>query len=70
MNCIGGLNSCDFAMNWTLRRIEAPMRKWSMNEEWLGARITGPLGGTRSASMPRTRKSVHAKSVVAMRTIS
>ena len=59
MNCIGGLKSCDFAMNCTLRRIEAPMRKWSMNEEWLGARITGPLAGTCSASMPRTRNRTH-----------
>ena len=59
MNCIGGLKSCDFAMNCTLRRIEAPMRKWSMNEEWLGARITAPLGGTCSASMPRTRNRIH-----------
>ena len=43
MNCIGGLKSCDLAMNRTLRRIEAPRKKWSMNEKWLGARITGPL---------------------------
>ena len=27
-----------------------------MNEKWFGARITGPLGGTFSAAMPRARK--------------
>ena len=27
-----------------------------MNDEWFGARMTGPLGGTCSALMPRARK--------------
>ena len=38
------LNSCDLPMNWTRRRMNTPVKKWSMNEAWLGARITGPLG--------------------------
>ena len=46
-------------MNDTLRRIDAPRKKWSMNEEWFGARITGPLAGTSSGAMPRTRNAVH-----------
>ena len=29
-----------------------PAKKWSMNEPWLGARITGPLG-TFSVPSPR-----------------
>src|SRR3712207_8809199 len=40
----------DFAMKRTFRRIAAPRKKWSMNEKWFGARITAPLGGTRSGS--------------------
>jgi hypothetical protein len=58
MNCIGGLKSCDFAMNATLRRTKAPMKKWSRNDEWFGARITGPLPGTRSAAIPRARNTI------------
>ena len=46
-------------MNRTLRRIDAPRKKWSMNEKWFGARMTGPLGGTCSVAMPRARKNVH-----------
>jgi hypothetical protein len=57
-------------MNRTLRRIEVPRKKWSMNEEWFGARITGPVFGTFSAKTPRVRKNVHANSVVAIRTAS
>ena len=38
-------------MNRTLRRIETPRKKWSMNEKWLGARITGPDGGTLSLAI-------------------
>ena len=48
------LNSCDLPMNWTRRRMNAPVKKWSMNEAWLGARITGPFG-TLSAPNPRAR---------------
>jgi hypothetical protein len=33
-------------MNRTLRRIAAATKKWSMNEKWFGARMTGPVGGT------------------------
>ena len=36
--------------------MNAPAKKWSMNEAWLGARITGPLG-TFSAPYPSARKS-------------
>ena len=56
IHCIGGLNSCDFAMNETRRRRKMPMKKWSMNEKWFGARISGPLGGTRSAPSALARK--------------
>ena len=70
MNCIGRLNSCDLAMKRTLRRMKAPIRKWSMKEKWLGARITGPLAGTFSEEMQRVRKKVSAYSVVSMRTSS
>ena len=49
-----GLNSCDLAMNWIRRRMNAPAKKWSMNEAWLGARMTGPLG-TFSEPNPRAR---------------
>ena len=31
-------------MNWMCLRTNAPAKKWSMNDAWLGARITGPLG--------------------------
>jgi hypothetical protein len=57
-------------MNRTLRRMKAAKKKWSMFEKWLGARITGPLGGTRSAPTPRARNSVQAQSEVTTRTIS
>ena len=56
----GRLNICDLAMNRTLRRIETPRKKWSMNEKWFGARITGPVPGTFSAATPRVRKTIHA----------
>jgi hypothetical protein len=70
MNCIGRLNSCDLAMNRTFRRIADPRKKWSMNEKWFGARMTGPLGGTWSASMVRVRKTIHESSDVTIRTSS
>ena len=57
-------------MNDTRRRMNAPTKKWSMNEKWFGARISGPCAGTRSAPTPRARKNVHAVSDVAMRTSS
>ena len=60
MNCIGGTKSCDLAMNRTRRRMNAPAKKWSMNEKWFGARMTGPVAGTRSAPRLRERKNVHA----------
>ena len=66
---IPGLNSCDLAMNWIRRRMNAPMKKWSMNEAWLGARITGPLG-TFSLAMPRARNAVSASAPVTARTTS
>ena len=56
----GLLNSCDLAMNRTLRRMNAPVKKWSMNEKWLGARITGPDGGTFWLAIERARKNVYA----------
>jgi hypothetical protein len=31
-HCPGGLNSCDFAMKRTRRRMKAPTKKWSMND--------------------------------------
>ena len=55
MNCIGGLNSCDLAMKCTLRRRYTATKKWSRNEKWLGAMITGPSGGTWRESMQRAR---------------
>ena len=57
-------------MKRTLRRIEIPRKKWSMNEKWFGARITGPSAGTFSAAIPRARKKIHAYSVVTIRTAS
>ena len=57
-------------MNRTLRRMNAPTKKWSMNEKWLGARITGPAGGTFSAADERARKNVYAYTDVTMRTAS
>ena len=52
-------------MKRTRRRIEAPTKKWSMNEKWFGARITGParrdlLGGDAA----RRGSSVQANSEV------
>jgi hypothetical protein len=47
-------------MNRTRLRMNAPAKKWSMNEKWFGARITGPVCGTFSASCARARKNVHA----------
>ena len=70
MNCSGRVKSCDLAMKRTLRRIETPRTKWSMNEKWLGARITAPSPRTFSAASPRVRKKIHAYSVVAIRTAS
>ena len=58
MNCAGGLNSCDLAMKRTLRRMGTPIRKWSMKEKWLGARITAPEPGTFSPEMERARRKV------------
>ena len=57
-------------MNRTLRRIETPRKKWSMNEKWFGARISGPSAGTFSAPIPRARKKIQAYSDVAIRTAS
>ena len=57
-------------MNRTRRRMKAPTKKWSMNEKWFGARITGPSVGTFSAPWPRARKNVHAMSDVMVRTAS
>src|SRR4051794_25406788 len=56
----GGLKSGDLALNRPLRRMNAPAKKWSMNEKWLGARITGPDAGTFSLAIERARKKVHA----------
>jgi hypothetical protein len=47
-------------MNRTLRRIETPRKKWSRNEKWLGARMSGPSAGTFAESIPRARKMSHA----------
>jgi hypothetical protein len=57
-------------MNRTRRRMNAPAKKWSMNEKWFGARMTGPVCGTFSAPLPRARKKVHAYSEVRIRTSS
>ena len=45
------------AMKRTLRRRNVPVKKWSMNEAWLGARITGPLG-TFSVPSARARNAI------------
>ena len=47
-------------MNRTLRRVNAPRKKWSMNEKWFGARITGPDCGIFSDEMHCSRKNVSA----------
>ena len=57
-------------MKRTRLRTNAPAKKWSMNEKWFGARMTGPVTGTFSAPRPRARKNVHAYSDVSMRTTS
>ena len=57
-------------MNRTRRRTNAPTKKWSMNEKWFGARITGPSAGTFSAPRLRVRKTVQASSDVRLRTTS
>ena len=59
-HCIGLANIWDLAMNCTLRLSAAPRKKWSMNEKWFGARITGPLAGTSSGLIGRSRTKVHA----------
>ena len=45
-------------MKRTLRRVKAPAKKWSMNEKWFGARMTGPESGTRPEEMHRVLKNV------------
>jgi len=45
-------------------------KKWSLNEQWLGARITGPVGGTLSEAMQRARKNTRLNSVTSIRTTS
>ena len=57
-------------MNCTRRRMPAPAKKWSMNEKWFGARITGPSAGTFHLSMERSRKNTHAYRLVHARTSS
>src|SRR4051794_26919208 len=57
-------------MKRTLRLVNAPSRKWSMNEPWLGAKMSGPLRGTLSLEIDRARKNVNAHSVVRTRTAS
>ncbi len=57
-------------MKRTLRRIAAPRKKWSMNEKWFGARITGPLAGTRSGNTLRTRNTDQPYREVTTRTSS
>ncbi len=69
-HCIGLANIWDLAMNCTLRLSAAPRKKWSMNEKWFGARITGPLAGTSSGLIGRSRTKVHAYREVAARTVS
>ena len=45
-------------MKFTRRRVKAPVKKWSMNEKWFGARITLPPAGTLSEPMQRMRKKI------------
>jgi len=48
-------------MNLTRRRMNAPVKKWSMNEPWFGARITGPFGTfsvASAAARPEQREHV------------
>jgi hypothetical protein len=56
---IPGANSCDLAMNWIRRRTNAPQKKWSMNDAWFGARMTGP-DGTFSDPIERARNAISA----------
>lgn len=57
-------------MKRTLRRMNAARKKWSMNEPWLGARMTAPLCGTLSLEIVRVRKNVTAHRPVSTRTTS
>ncbi len=57
-------------MNWTLRRMNAARKKWSMKEPWLGARMTAPLCGTFSLEIVRVRKNDSAHRPVRTRTTS
>jgi hypothetical protein len=70
MNWSGRLKSCDFATKWTLRRMYTEIRKWSMNEKWLGATITGPSAGIFCESMQRVRNSSTRIGVSTSRTTS
>ena len=56
-------------MNWMRRPTKAPVKKWSMNEAWLGAKMTGPMGAF-SDPIPRARKVISACSTVTVRTSS
>ncbi len=49
--------------------MNAPAKKWSMNEAWLGAMITGPAG-TFSDPRARARNAIRAWSTVTIRTTS
>ncbi len=51
----GFVNSCDLAMNRTLRRRYMPAKKWSHWLKWLGARITGPVTGTLAVPIAASR---------------
>ena len=64
-----GANSWDLAMNWIRRRMKPAVKKWSMNEAWLGARMTGPAG-TLPEPIDRARNVISALSTVTARTIS
>ena len=57
-------------MKRTLLRRNAPTKKWSMNEKWLGARITGPDSGTFSEAMQRPRKTIQTRNEHTSRTMS
>ena len=57
-------------MKRTLRRMNDARKKWSMNEPWFGARMTGPDCGTFSLEIERARKKTKAHSVVRIRTAS
>ena len=70
MNWMGRVKSCDFAMKWTRRRTNTATKKWSMNEKWFGAMITGPSCGTLSEAMHRARKITKRIGVSTIRTTS